>query len=140
MTTLTGNANEGSVTVNNTNSGPTYVGGVSGWNYNKAVTKVSDNSNKASVTGTAKDKIYVGGVYGFNEKSSFSACSNTGEVSGSGGTDVKVGSVAGNNPHTITDCQAAGSVNGTTLDKDNYASYIQGTGSAGTAPGCYFAK
>lgn len=140
VTTLTGNANEGSVTVNNTNSGPTYVGGVSGWNFNKAATKVSDNSNKASVTGTAKGKIYVGGVYGFNEKSSFSACSNTGEVSGSGGTDVKVGSVAGNNPHTITDCQAAGSVNGTTLDKDNYASYIQGTGSAGTATGCYFVK
>lgn len=140
VTTLTGNANEGSVTVNNTNSGPTYVGGVSGWNFSKAATTVSDNSNKASVTGTAKGKIYVGGVYGFNEKSSFSACSNTGEVSGSGGTDVKVGSVAGNNPLTITNCQAAGSVNGTTLDKDNYASYIQGTGSAGTATGCYFAK
>lgn len=139
-TTLKGNTNNGAVNAVNSGSGPTHVGGISGWNYEAAATEVSGNTNTAAISGNAKGILNVGGVYGFNEKSSFSACSNTGEVSGSGGTDVKVGSVAGNNPNAITNCQAAGSVNGTTLNKDNYASYIQGTGSAGTATGCYFAK
>ena len=138
-TILTGNTNNGVVEVKNTSTANTRVGGICGWDFESAIGKFENNTNNAEVYGEGTAVVNVGGVIGWNQYSVITLSNNTGAVSGKGGT-LLVGSVAGNNAKTITNCQAAGSVNGTTLDKDNYASYIQGTGSAGTATGCYFAK
>lgn len=138
-TILTGNTNNGVVEVKNTSTANTRVGGICGWDFESAIGKFENNTNNAEVYGEGTAVVNVGGVIGWNQYSVITLSNNTGAVSGKGGT-LLVGSVAGNNAKTITNCQAAGSVNGTTLNKDNYASYIQGTGSAGTATDCYFAK
>ena len=63
---------------------------------------------------------------------------NTGAVTC--GNVARVGSIAGYNVASLIDCKAGGSVNGTALTEANFATYIQGSGSSGSATGTTFAK
>lgn len=133
-----GNKNQGNITASNSSTGAGnaiqieaggIVGGIRGeGSYTK------DNENSGKVSCTAGDYAFTGGVVGhlgtLNGDASDAGLTmtndkNTGAVVGSDAT--KTGSVAGVSTATLTECTAAGSVNGVTLTDANFVQLAVGT-------------
>ena len=110
---MEGNVNEGTVSCKTSDDAKSCAGGVVA-----DAGRYPDKSDVTTVTVTG-DKN-TGAV----------TCANT----------AMVGSIAGLNLGTLTNCVAGGSVNGTALNDSNLASLTQGTSSTGSANGTTLAK
>ncbi len=137
---ISGNVNNGAVSITNRAAGDAYAGGIVGWfKGNGSFTK--DNENKGAVTCKTSDDAAskAGGVAGLVDKvGTCTSDKNTGAVTCANA--AAAGSIAGTNNGTLTNCIAGGSVNGTALTEANFNTLIQGTSSAGKAEGTTLAK
>ena len=138
---ISGNVNNGAVSITNRAAGPAYAGGIVGW-FKGNGTCTKNNENKAAVTCKTSDDAasVAGGVVGcVNDKAgTCTSDKNTGAVTCANA--AAAGSIAGTNNGTLTNCVAGGSVNGTALTDANFNTLIQGTSSAGKAEGTTLAK
>ena len=138
---ISGNVNNGSVSVTNKAAGPAYAGGIVGWfKGNNTCTKENENKGAVSCKTSDDANAIAGGVVGcVNDKSgTCTSDKNTGAVTCANAASA--GSVAGINNGTLTNCVAGGSVNGAALTDANFNTLIQGTASTGTANGTTVAK
>lgn len=152
VTEVSGNINKGAVSVDNKGTADSWAGGIVGAMVSTAAdypTALSNNVNQGAVSAkTADDAASIaGGVIGNNgyypgktddTKITLTGDKNTGAVTC--GNAGKVGSIAGYNLGTLTNCVAGGSVNGTALTEANFATMIQGSASSGKANGTTLAK
>lgn len=138
---ISGNVNNGAVSITNKAAGAAYAGGIVGW-FKGNGTCTKNNENKAAVTCKTSDDAasVAGGVVGcVNDKvGTCTSDKNTGAVTCANA--AAAGSIAGTNNGTLTNCVAGGSVNGTALTDANFNTLIQGTSSAGKAEGTTLAK
>lgn len=134
-----GNTNNGAVSATNRAAGGNgnaiqiEAGGICG-GIRGGTSYTQDNVNNAAVSCTAAENAMAGGVVGHlgtlngsaeDAQIKMTADKNTGAVTGSDA--AKTGSVAGVSAATLTDCTAAGSVNGVTLDDSNFVKLAVGT-------------
>ena len=152
VTEVSGNTNKGAVSVDNKGTADSWAGGIVGAMVSTSAdypTALSNNVNQGAVSAkTADDAASIaGGVIGNNgyypgktddTKITLTGDKNTGAVTC--GNAGKVGSIAGYNLGTLTNCVAGGSVNGTALTEANFATMIQGSASSGKANGTTLAK
>ena len=152
VTEVSGNTNKGTVTLDNKGTADSWAGGIVGAMVSTTKdypTALSGNVNEGAVScKTADDALSAaGGVIGNlgfypsktdDTKMTATGDKNTGAVTC--GNVARVGSIAGYNVASLIDCKAGGSVNGTALTEANFATYIQGSGSSGSATGTTFAK
>ncbi|MBO6168891.1 MAG: BACON domain-containing protein [Bacteroidales bacterium] len=152
VTEVSGNTNKGAVSVDNKGAADSWAGGVVGAMVSTAAdypTALSNNVNEGAVSAKTADDAnsIAGGVIGNNgyypgktdnSKITLTGDKNTGAVTC--GNVSKVGSIAGFNLGTLTNCVAGGSVNGTKLAEGNLASLTQGSASSGKANGTTLAK
>ena len=110
---MSGNVNEGAVSCKTSDDAKSCAGGV------------------VASAGFYPDKDPVTTVTVTGDK-------NTGAVTC--GNASMVGSIAGINLGTLTNCLAGGSVNGTAVDDSNVGALTQGSASSGTANGTTVAK
>ena len=110
---MEGNVNEGAVSCKTSDDAKSCAGGVVA-----DAGRYPDKSDVTTVTVTGDKNI--GAV----------TCANT----------AMVGSIAGLNLGTLTNCLAGGSVNGTALANENLSTLTQGAASSGTATGTTLAK
>ena len=133
---ISGNTNNGAVSVVNKAAGPAYAGGIVGW-FKGAGSFTKNNENKAPVSCKTSDDAasVAGGVVGLSSDAA-NTCTNdknTGAVTCANA--AAAGAIAGTNNGTLTDCKAGGSVNGTAVTASNVANLTQGASSSGTATG-----
>ena len=138
---ISDNVNSGEVSIVNKAAGPVYAGGIVGW-FKGAGSFTQGNENKAAVSAKTSDDAEpkAGGVVAYSSDSTNTCTSdkNTGAVTCANAGSA--GSLAGTNAGSLVNCAAGGSVNGTALTDANFATYIQGASSAGSATGTTFAK
>lgn len=138
---ISGNVNNGAVSIVNKAAGAAYAGGIVGW-FKGAGTFTKENQNKAAVSCKTSDDAasVAGGIAGCVNDSTGSCTSdkNTGAVTCANA--AAAGSIAGTNNGKLTNCIAGGSVNGAALSDSNLATLTQGTSSSGTANGTTLAK
>ncbi len=153
VTEVSGNTNKGDVSlVNTAGTADSWAGGIVGTMVSTTTdypTALSGNVNEGAVScKTADDALSAaGGVIGNvgyyptktdDTKITVTGDKNTGAVTCA--NVARVGSVAGYNVASLVNCQAGGSVNGTALTAENFATLIQGSGSSGSATGTTLAK
>ena len=153
VTEVSGNTNKGDVSlVNTAGTADSWAGGIVGAMVSTTTdypTALSGNVNEGAVScKTADDALSAaGGVIGNvgyyptktdDTKITVTGDKNTGAVTCA--NVARVGSVAGYNVASLVNCQAGGSVNGTALTAENFATLIQGSGSSGSATGTTLAK
>ena len=152
VTEVSGNTNKGAVTLDNKGAADSWAGGIVGAMVSTAndyATALSGNVNEGAVSCKTSDDALsaAGGVIGNvgyyptktdDTKITVTGDKNTGAVTC--GNVARVGSIAGYNVASLINCQAGGSVNGTSLTDANFATLIQGSGSSGSATGTTLAK
>ncbi len=110
-------------------SGTSYVGGISGENYQSGSTIIGC-CNTGSVVGSSK---YTGGISGYSNSGTIESSCNTGSISGSN----YIGGVCGYNSNSsaaIASCYNIGNVS----SSGGYAGGICGYKSSGTITSCYY--
>ncbi len=139
--TVSGNVNNGEVSLVNKGTGAAYAGGIAGA-FKGAGSALVGNENKAKVSCSTSDNAaaMAGGVVGYSIDAA-NTCTedkNTGAVVCANA--VAAGSIAGTNAGKLISCKAGGSVNGTALSAENLDKLTQGAGSSGTAEGTTLAN
>lgn len=138
---VSGNVNEGAVSITNKAAGACYAGGIVGW-FKGANSFTKENENKGAVSCKTSDDAasVAGGVVGWVGEKAGTCTSdkNTGAVTCANA--AAAGSIAGTNAGTLSNCVAGGSVNGTALTDANFNTLIQGASSTGKAEGTTLAK
>lgn len=132
-TVISGNTNNGDISMTNEAGAATRAGGIVGWDKTTATT-LESNTNNAAVTVTAPAG-QAGGIAGATDVAGSVVKDNTnlGTIT----CAACAGSIAGNAVSALTSCAVGGTVNGTVLTAGNFSSYIQGSGS-GVPVACYF--
>lgn len=139
--TVSGNVNNGEVSLVNKGTGAAYAGGIAGA-FKGAGSALVGNENKAKVSCSTSDNAaaMAGGVVGYSIDAA-NTCTedkNTGAVVCQNA--AAAGSIAGTNAGKLVSCKAGGSVNGTALSAENLDKLTQGAGSSGTAEGTTLAN
>ncbi|MBP5720857.1 MAG: BACON domain-containing protein [Bacteroidales bacterium] len=138
---ISGNVNNGAVSIVNKSAGTAYAGGIVGW-FKGAGSFTKENENKGAVSCKTSDDAaaVAGGVVGYSSDAANTCTSDKNKGAVTCANTPAVGSIAGTNAGSLNNCQAGGSVNGTALTDANFASLTQGTSSTGTATGTTLAK
>lgn len=139
--TVSGNVNNGEVSLVNKGTGAAYAGGIAGA-FKGAGSALVGNENKAKVSCSTSDNAaaMAGGVVGYSIDAT-NTCTedkNTGAVVCANA--VAAGSIAGTNAGKLISCKAGGSVNGTAVSAENLDKLTQGSASSGTAEGTTLAN
>lgn len=139
--TVSGNVNNGEVSLVNKDTGAAYAGGIAGA-FKGAGSALVGNENKAKVSCSTSDNAaaMAGGVVGYSIDAA-NTCTedkNTGAVVCANA--VAAGSIAGTNAGKLISCKAGGSVNGTAVSAENLDKLTQGSASSGTAEGTTLAN
>ena len=133
-----GNTNNGEVSATNRatgdgNAAQIEAGGICG-GLRGGTSYSQDNVNNAKVSGTSTANAMVGGVIGHTGSLVAAADDTSIQMTGdknfgavTGSDAAKTGSVVGVNAAILTECTAAGSVNGVTLDDSNFVKLAVGT-------------
>lgn len=152
MTEVSGNTNKGSVSLVNGGTADSWAGGIVGAmvsTTNDYPTALSGNVNSGAVSCKTGDDALsaAGGVIGNNGNYPGKTDNKSITVTGDKNTGAitcaaagRVGSIAGINLGTLTNCVAGGSVNGTAVSESNLGTLTQGASSSGKANGTTLAK
>ena len=152
VTEVSGNTNKGSVNLVNGGNADSWAGGIVGAMVSTAAdypTALSGNVNSGAVSCKTGDDALsaAGGVIGNNGNYPGKTDNKSITVTGDKNTGAitcaaagRVGSIAGINLGTLTNCVAGGSVNGTAISESNLGTLTQGASSSGKANGTTLAK
>jgi len=117
--------------VDNTISGPSFIGGIAGRSSSSSI--ISNCYN----TGTVSGSTNVGGIVGYNDSCTINNCNNIGRVSGYS----RVGGIAGYNTYcTISNSKNTGSVAGSSnfaggIAGENFSCIISNCNNTGSVTG-----